>query len=115
VSKTLTHRISRLDNRSTAIYWTIIATLVSGVALVIFSGYLSSFDSYASSVWSQIESENPLHGSFGPLDDNGKEQFHQYLTHENNIVAAAIAQIGAHAESGQGGEPVRDNLAGVHN
>jgi len=53
----LNKRIAALNLRATTIYWTMIIALVTGVILIIFAGYLSSFDTTVSNLSSKIDSD----------------------------------------------------------
>lgn len=57
VVESLSARISQLGHASVAIYWTIIVVILGGVALVIFSGYLSALDSIGNNLLSRLDSE----------------------------------------------------------
>jgi hypothetical protein len=57
VISNLDRRISNLSGRSTIIYWTILITLVGGVILIIFAGYLSALDSTLAGLVSKIDSD----------------------------------------------------------
>jgi len=50
-------KISALSLRATTIYWTMILALITGVVLIIFAGYLSSFDTTFASLSTKIESD----------------------------------------------------------
>jgi hypothetical protein len=61
-SRTLTiillgKRISNLTSQATTIRWTILTTLIAGLFLIIFSGYLSSFDTTLSNISAKLEAE----------------------------------------------------------
>ena len=53
----LNKRIATLRLRATTIYWTMILSLVTGVILIIFAGYLSSFDTTFSTLSSKIDAD----------------------------------------------------------
>jgi hypothetical protein len=74
VSENLNKRVVQLQVRATAIYWTMLIIIVSGVFLAIFSNYLSSFDNYGNSMLSIVESEKASYSSDTQvmLDQKGK-------------------------------------------
>jgi hypothetical protein len=55
VAEYLDRIILRLQSRATLMYWTIVATLVAGVLLIIFAGYFSAFDTVL--MWSRLDKE----------------------------------------------------------
>jgi hypothetical protein len=57
VIRRLNDNIEGLQRRASIIYWTILAALVVGIILIIFAGYLSSFDTTYSNLNLQIQSE----------------------------------------------------------
>jgi hypothetical protein len=57
VSSNLNTRVNNLQKRATAIYWTILLIIGTGVWIIIFSGYLSSWDTLGAAIWDRIDSE----------------------------------------------------------
>jgi hypothetical protein len=49
--------LERLGRRSTIIYWTILTTLIVGVFIIIFAGYLSSFDTTFSNIATRLAAD----------------------------------------------------------
>jgi hypothetical protein len=57
IARTLDRRVEALSHVSSRLYWTIIVIIMSGATLVIFSGYLSSFDSVGANILSSLNDE----------------------------------------------------------
>jgi hypothetical protein len=55
VVENLDRRFNHLSRQSTLIYWTIILSLVAGVFLIVFAGYLSSLDTTLATVTGRLE------------------------------------------------------------
>jgi hypothetical protein len=109
VADSLYHIIVRLQSRATIIYWTIVATLVAGVLLIIFSGYFSSFDTEL--LWSRLDAERnmvysnvpappPTNSSaadrdkYALLKERADNAMTQYDNHYNTLLDASITGYG---------------------
>jgi hypothetical protein len=57
IADNLNTRVSSLQARATMIYWTMLITLIGGVALIICSGYLSDLDTPTNQTWRRLEAE----------------------------------------------------------
>jgi hypothetical protein len=94
----LNKRIAILSVRATTIYWTIIFSLVAGVFLIIFAGYLSSFDTTLGTVTARIDADRQFalrdvdryassraRGPNDPLDPTYDYLFARLKTVDDNI------------------------------
>ncbi|MDX6611152.1 MAG: hypothetical protein QOD75_338 [Blastocatellia bacterium] len=106
--------IYRLQGRVNAIYWTIIITLIAGTILIIFSGYLSSFDTAFSNLSSQVQNEraslfndfsraNSLPGSSGALLEYYKTKLAATDKLYENLYEAMTKQISDRTENNKSG------------
>ncbi|MBE1504122.1 hypothetical protein [Rhizobium viscosum] len=115
VANNLNVRIRILEARSLLIYWSMIFVIVSGVVLILFSGYLSSLDSYGSSLWALIEQGNPTRdASMSTTPFSTREQpvitlteeqknarFKSYIDGRDKLTAAMINVIEKRTDDGK--------------
>lgn len=88
----LNKRIAALTLRATTIYWTMILGLITGVVLIIFAGYLSSFDTTFSNLSSKIDSDRQeALQSFGRLFQQRNEK--TFTAADNNAFDYAFGRI----------------------
>jgi hypothetical protein len=106
IAENLNTRVLALQARATMMYWTIIMTLAMGVILVVFSGYLSSYDTAGSQLWSRIDSEmtqvyrpSISTPSSTPLTDG--DAVKRLNEHYDQVLKAAIADLTARNNQGR--------------
>jgi hypothetical protein len=84
VIRRLNERIDALQRRASVIYWTILVSLIVGIFLIIFAGYLSSFDTTYSNLSLQLQSDrqgtlSDLARSYSRLNSPEEETSRKYL------------------------------------
>jgi hypothetical protein len=102
IADNLNTRVLALQARATMIYWTMLMTLAIGVILVVFSGYLSSFDTAGTQLWSRIDAEmtQVYRPSLGSPSSDG-EAVKRLNDHYDQVLKAAIADLSARKNQGR--------------
>jgi len=90
IADNLNTRVLSLQARATMIYWTILLTLAVGVLLVIFAGYLSSFDTESNMLWLRLDNEFSRAYAGGSSAGGSSDAIQRYSKHYDDVLNAPL-------------------------